>query len=123
MIVETGGRATGTIGGGPVEKRAMAAGQEMLFAGSEAAFMEFSLDDPNEVSSNALEIDSIYGGSMSVFIQCFHPPASLLIKSDSNWVCASSFPSNCLMARKLPDFLTSGAVERHSPAMYSWDGD
>ena len=31
MIVETGGRATGTIGGGPVEKRAMAAGQEMLF--------------------------------------------------------------------------------------------
>ena len=79
MIVETGGRATGTIGGGPVEKRAMAAGQEMLFAGSEAAFMEFSLDDPNEVSSNALEIDSIYGGSMSLFIQCFHPPASLLI--------------------------------------------
>jgi len=96
MIVEARGRATGTIGGGPVEKRATAAAEEMLFEGRASAFMEFSLDSlvkspldkfgepsgspsPDNLSHETVDTGSICGGSMSVFIQCYFPPAHLLI--------------------------------------------
>ena len=79
MIVEARGRTTGSIGGGPVEKRATVAAEDMLLAGKESALMEFSLDAPNNIRHDAVDTGSICGGSMSVFIQCFHPPAQLLI--------------------------------------------
>lgn len=79
MIVESRGRTTGTMGGGPVEKRAAAAAEEMLFSGGKSSLLKFSLDAPNNGSPDTVETGSICGGSISVFIQCFYPPASLLI--------------------------------------------
>lgn len=83
MIVEAQGRIIGTIGGGPVEKMVLDRAFEMLKNGENASLLEYSLDSLKKEEKTSLKkrIDTgaICGGKMSIFIQCFFPPAKLLI--------------------------------------------
>ena len=112
MLVETGGTIVGTIGGGPVERMALDRASEMLKNGETAGLCEYSLDSMKReekreaIISPGKKIDTgaICGGRMSVFIQCFFPPANLLIAGGGHIaLCLHNIASEMDMAITIVD--------------------
>jgi len=72
MLVYPDGKFIGTVGGGELESRVIAAALESLKSG-EAQTLSYSMVDPNRGDPG------VCGGTVEVFVEPIHPPAILVV--------------------------------------------
>jgi len=72
MLVYPDGKFIGTVGGGELESRVIKAALESLHTG-EAQMLEYSMVDPSRGDPG------VCGGSVEVFVEPIHPPATLAV--------------------------------------------
>ncbi|MCB8987362.1 MAG: XdhC family protein [Ardenticatenaceae bacterium] len=72
MLVYADGRISGTIGGGELEQRVIAAALEM-FANPQPRLIPYALVDPGRGDPG------VCGGEMEVYMEIYQPPATVLV--------------------------------------------